>query len=87
MERAHDTPVVPHAPESEDIERQDEEENEEEEEEQGWKRPRDLPSDLPRSLDDRRRDTTAEYGGETEYYDGWQGTCPGQICNLIVSDP
>ncbi|KAF2157837.1 hypothetical protein K461DRAFT_236284 [Myriangium duriaei CBS 260.36] len=45
----------------------------EEDEDQGWDRPRDLPADLPRSLDDRRRDTTFDYGGETEYYDGWQG--------------
>lgn len=36
------------------------------------KKPRELPSDLPKSLDDRRavRDTLVR---ETEYYDGWQG--------------
>lgn len=30
-----------------------------------------LPSDLPRSLNDRK--LVREYGGETEMYDGWQG--------------
>ncbi|KAG8623849.1 hypothetical protein KVT40_008825 [Elsinoe batatas] len=48
-------------------------EEEEEEEEATWNRPRDLPADLPRSLDDRRQNPTYEYGGETEFYDGWQG--------------
>ena len=33
--------------------------------------PRKLPSDLPTSLDDRR--VTSSYGGETEFYDAWQG--------------
>lgn len=33
--------------------------------------PRELPADLPRSLDDRR--TAPTYGEETEYYDAWQG--------------
>ena len=42
----------------------------EEEAEQG--RVRQLPSDLPRSLHDRK--PTQSYGGETEMYDGWQGT-------------
>lgn len=45
----------------------------EEEEQQSWNKPPDLPADLPRSLDDRRRDPTYEYGGETEFYDAWQG--------------
>ena len=35
------------------------------------KKPRELPADLPTSLDDRRR--APEYAGETEMYDGWQG--------------
>lgn len=35
-------------------------------------RPRALPDDLPKSLDDRR--TVPSYGGETEMYDAWQGT-------------
>ncbi|ETI25491.1 hypothetical protein G647_02264 [Cladophialophora carrionii CBS 160.54] len=34
--------------------------------------PRKLPDDLPTSLDDRR--TFANYGEETEMYDGWQGS-------------
>ena len=33
--------------------------------------PRELPSDLPRSLNDRRR--APAYSGETELYDAWQG--------------
>lgn len=32
---------------------------------------RQLPIDLPTSLDDRR--PLSNYGGETEMYDGWQG--------------
>lgn len=36
------------------------------------KKPRILPDDLPKSLDDRR--TVPEYAGETEMYDGWQGS-------------
>ncbi len=35
---------------------------------------RDLPADLPRSLDDRRHVPT-ELVRETELYDGWQGEC------------
>ncbi|KIW53616.1 hypothetical protein PV05_09171 [Exophiala xenobiotica] len=33
---------------------------------------RNVPSDLPTSLDDRRN--FSSYGGETEMYDGWQGS-------------
>ena len=33
--------------------------------------PRVLPSDLPKSLDDRQ--PVRVYGGETEMYDAWQG--------------
>ena len=42
------------------------------EQQQQPKKPRELPADLPTSLDDRRvvRDTLVR---ETEYYDGWQG--------------
>ena len=47
------------------------EEEEEEEEEDLGTGPRELPSDLPRSLDDRRNYTS--YNQETEYYDAWQG--------------
>lgn len=42
-----------------------------EEEEEEVTRPRQLPSDLPRSLDDRRN--FPSYNQETEYYDAWQG--------------
>ena len=35
-------------------------------------KPRPLPADLPKSLDDRRRPT--ELVPETEMYDGWQGS-------------
>ena len=34
-------------------------------------RPRQLPKDLPKSLDDRR--PVRSYAGETEMYDAWQG--------------
>jgi len=36
--------------------------------------PRKLPDDLPTSLNDRR--SFRSYAGETEMYDGWQGTIP-----------
>ncbi len=39
--------------------------------EDGGEKPRTLPADLPKSLDDRRRPT--ELVPETEMYDGWQG--------------
>ena len=40
------------------------------------KKPRELPPDLPRSLNDRRSVPT-ELLPETEMYDGWQGAfCP-----------
>ncbi|GAM86549.1 hypothetical protein ANO11243_045630 [Dothideomycetidae sp. 11243] len=68
MERGQQAPAEAHDHEAEEID------NDEEQDDQAWKRPADLPADLPRSLDDRRRDTTYDYGGgETEYYDGWQG--------------
>lgn len=38
-------------------------------------KPKALPDDLPRSLDDRRRVPT-ELVPETEMYDGWQGWFP-----------
>ncbi len=34
-------------------------------------KPRQLPADLPKSLDDRQ--PVANFGGETEMYDAWQG--------------
>jgi hypothetical protein len=36
-----------------------------------WDNDKPLPSDLPRSLNDRRK--TSGFGGETEIYDAWQG--------------
>ena len=44
----------------------------EEEDQKGKSRPKQLPHDLPKSLDDRR--APRSYGGETEMYDAWQGT-------------
>lgn len=38
----------------------------------GKDKQRELPDDLPKSLDDRRRVRT-DYVPETELYDGWQG--------------
>lgn len=39
------------------------------------KRPRQLPDDLPKSLDDRKN-VPSHYTAETEMYDAWQGkTC------------
>ena len=37
------------------------------------KKPRELPDDLPKSLDDRKR--VPDLVQETELYDGWQGRC------------
>ena len=42
-----------------------------EEAQEDVERPRELPSDLPRSLDDRQN--FRSYNEETEYYDAWQG--------------
>ncbi|KAI1846492.1 hypothetical protein JX265_004985 [Neoarthrinium moseri] len=60
------------------------------------KKPRELPSDLPKSLDDRRHVTT-ELVRETEFYDGWQGQSqfltspmlakPLQFSELTLDDP
>lgn len=41
------------------------------EDEEPVQKPRELPADLPRSLDDRRN--FPSYKAETEYYDVWQG--------------
>lgn len=38
---------------------------------------RELPADLPRSLDDRRE--VAGYVHDTEYYDAWQGPSGADI--------
>lgn len=57
-------------------------------------RPRQLPADLPKSLDDRQ--PVRSYGGETEMYDAWQGQSqfltspvPAQplAFNLSLDDP
>ena len=48
-----------------------EEENDEEVYEDAPSRPRQLPADLPKSLDDRQ--PVRSFGGETEMYDAWQG--------------
>ncbi|KAI0161412.1 hypothetical protein GGR57DRAFT_490118 [Xylariaceae sp. FL1272] len=60
------------------------------------KKPRALPADLPKSLDDRRV-VQAEFVPETEMYDGWQGQSqflttpmlakPLQFSNLTLDDP
>lgn len=39
-------------------------------------KPRQLPADLPTSLDDRR--VVNVMTDETEMYDAWQGECPGR---------
>ncbi|KAJ8132687.1 hypothetical protein O1611_g934 [Lasiodiplodia mahajangana] len=60
------------------------------------KKPRALPADLPKSLDDRKAVPT-EFVPETEMYDGWQGQSqflttpipsrPLQFNNLTLEDP
>jgi hypothetical protein len=44
-------------------------------------RPRELPPDLPRSLDDRKN--FRSYNEETEYYDAWQGTLHHQLSSRM----
>ena len=44
-------------------------------EEEVVKKPRTLPDDLPKSLDDRKS-FPSHYTAETEMYDAWQGTTP-----------
>lgn len=41
-------------------------------------KPRQLPDDLPTSLDDRR--SVPAYQPETEMYDAWQGGCDSPLC-------
>ncbi|RMJ07538.1 hypothetical protein CDV36_012861 [Fusarium kuroshium] len=60
-------------------------------------KPRALPSDLPRSLDDRRHVPNEHLVTETEMYDGWQGQSqflttpalakPLNFGNLSLNDP
>lgn len=57
----------------------------ENESENQLEKPRVLPSDLPTSLDDRRR--APEYAGETEMYDGWQGMHAGGQFPLLTPPP
>ena len=45
--------------------------------------PRELPLDLPRSLDDRK--TFSGYGNvETEVYDAWQGMSPVNLRSIEI---
>ena len=46
---------------------------------------RQLPRDLPKSLDDRR--PVHSYAGETEMYDAWQGTQRAFTPNTHVEKP
>lgn len=48
-------------------------------------RPRDLPTDLPRSLDDRK--TFAGYNDETEMYDAWQGVYTYLLLRWLLVSP
>ena len=57
--------------EREDVDAIEQEFEEFEEAQEHVERPRELPSDLPRSLDDRKN--FRSYNEETEYYDAWQG--------------
>lgn len=50
---------------------ENEENDEFEEAQEHVERPPQLPSDLPRSLDDRKN--FQSYNDDTEYYDAWQG--------------
>lgn len=54
--------------------------------EKGPSVPRNLPSDLPKSLDDRQ--PVRSYGGETEMYDAWQGRvrAPYQASDLSAAE-
>lgn len=75
---AHDEDVAFSTPPEEVLDEQDDTVNDD----LGWKRPRDLPADLPTSLDDRRRDNA--FDGETEMYDGWQGKTSLDIPGIKV---
>lgn len=50
-------------------------------------RPRQLPADLPKSLDDRQ--PVRNYGGETEMYDAWQGRVrtSSETCRQLSEGP
>lgn len=49
-------------------------------EEDDLERPRTLPADLPKSLDDRQ--PVRNYGAETEMYDAWQGMNNGTASSV-----
>ncbi|KKA31196.1 hypothetical protein TD95_000793 [Thielaviopsis punctulata] len=62
----------------------------------GGDKPKDLPADLPRSLNDRRSAAVEHLVTETEMYDGWQGQSqfltspiskPMDFGNLSLNDP
>lgn len=55
----------------EEHELHEQEDDDFEEAEEEIEKPRELPADLPRSLDDRKN--FRSYNEETEYYDAWQG--------------
>lgn len=57
--------------EREDVDAVEEDVEEFEEAQERPQSPRELPLDLPRSLDDRKN--FRSYNEETEYYDAWQG--------------
>lgn len=50
-------------------------------------KPRAIPDDLPKSLDDRRHAGGEFTMPETEMYDGWQGACRGESDILLYSPP
>lgn len=51
------------------------------EDEEPVQKPRELPADLPRSLDDRK--SFPSYNQETEYYDAWQGEPPSNALSSV----
>lgn len=57
--------------EREEADAVDQEHEEFEEAQEEVEKPRQLPADLPKSLDDRQN--FRSYNEETEYYDAWQG--------------
>jgi hypothetical protein len=63
--------------EREDVDAIEHDVEEFEEAQEHVERPRELPPDLPRSLDDRKN--FRSYNEETEYYDAWQGWSPAHF--------
>jgi hypothetical protein len=62
--------------EREDVDTIEHDAEEFEEAQEHVEKPRELPPDLPRSLDDRKN--FRSYNEETEYYDAWQGSSPAR---------